>query len=283
MKFNQEQSNYITEFIVKYNSDLEFQERMQELYDNDISKLSILDIYALEEILRYGVKNIFDNFIQAKGNDTDEQAIKLFDSLIKLLLDNDQFREYKLEQLELNPEMISDMEVLAFNLIKYKFVKEEAEEVEVEEELEYDDYIGILYSTDKEIRATLGNLFFGQFILEMLEMPSMKEIKERQKEKGLIANVDKEFILSKIEEMLNNEQALIQYKKVIDTRYTKVKMNILLGQADTAFNEFIQYRTNIDVVGTFDLEQTKEFDEFMDYVQELLKKKRDENSPKRPF
>ena len=37
MKLNQEQSNYITEFIVKYNSDLEFQERMQELYDNDIS------------------------------------------------------------------------------------------------------------------------------------------------------------------------------------------------------------------------------------------------------
>lgn len=283
MKLNQEQSNYITEFIVKYNSDLEFQERMQELYDNDISKLSILDIYALEEILRYGVKGIFDKFIQAKGKDTDEQAVKLFDSLIKLLLDNDQFREYKLEQLELNPEMISEMEVLAFNLIKYKFVKEEAEEVEVEEELEYDDYIGILYSTDKQIRATLGNLFFGQFILEMLEMPSMKEIKERQKEKGLIANVDKGFILSKIEEMLNNEQALIQYKKVIDARYTKVKMNILLGQADTAFNEFIQYRTNIDVVGTFDLEQTKEFDEFMDYVKELLKKKRDENSPKRPF
>lgn len=283
MKLNQEQSNYITEFIVKYNSDLEFQEKMQELYDNDISKLSILDIYALEEILRYGVKGIFDKFIQAKGKDTDEQAVKLFDSLIKLLLDNDQFREYKLEQLELNPEMISEMELLAFNLIQYKFIKEEAEEVEVEEELEYDDYIGILYSTDKEIRATLGNLFFGQFILEMLEMPSMKEIKERQKEKGLIANVDKGFILSKIEEMLNNEQALIQYKKVIDARYTKVKMNILLGQSDTAFNEFIQYRTNIDVVGTFDLEQTKEFEEFMDYVQELLKKKRDENSPKRPF
>lgn len=286
MKLNQEQTNYITEFIVKYNSDLKFQEMMQDLYDNDICELTILQIYALEEILRYGVKGVFDKFNQAKGNTSDEQAVKLFDSLIKLLLDNEQFREYKMEQLELNPEMISEMEILAFNLIQYKFAQEKVDESieeEVEETLEYDEYIKILYSTDSEIRATLGNLFFGQFILEMLDRPGMQAIKDRQKERGLIANSDKEFILSKIEEIINNENALMQYKKVIDSRYTKVKMNILLGNAETAFDEFIQYRTNIDVVGTFDLENTKDFNEFMDYVQELIKKRKDGENPKRPF
>ena len=71
----------------------------------------------------------------------------------------------------------------------------------------------------------------------------MIEIKERQKEKGLIANVDKEFILSKIEEMLNNEQALIQYKKVIDARYTKVKMNIIMQLLENT-----QYQLSFEII-----------------------------------
>ena len=54
----------IYEFIMRYNSEEEFKNNIQNLYDNEISKLSILHIYALEEILRYGTKGVFNKFIE---------------------------------------------------------------------------------------------------------------------------------------------------------------------------------------------------------------------------
>ena len=59
MNFNEKQSKEIYEFIMKYNSDEGFKSNIQNLYNKEISKLSILHIYALEEILRYGTKGIF--------------------------------------------------------------------------------------------------------------------------------------------------------------------------------------------------------------------------------
>ena len=63
MNFNDYQSKIIYDFIIKYNSDEEFKTNVQNLYDNEISKLSILNIYTLEEILRYGNKGIFNKFL----------------------------------------------------------------------------------------------------------------------------------------------------------------------------------------------------------------------------
>lgn len=56
MNFNEKQAKEIYEFIMKYNSEEKFKNNSQNLYDKEISKLSILHIYALEEILRYGTK-----------------------------------------------------------------------------------------------------------------------------------------------------------------------------------------------------------------------------------
>lgn len=47
MNFNEKQSKEIYEFIMKYNSDEGFKSNIQNLYNKEISKLSILHIYAL--------------------------------------------------------------------------------------------------------------------------------------------------------------------------------------------------------------------------------------------
>lgn len=100
MNFNEKQSNEIYEFIMRYNSEEEFKNNIQNLYDNEISKLSILYIYALEEILRYGTKGVFNKFIESKGAYTEDQAVDLFDGFIKLLNNDLNFKQYKMEQLK---------------------------------------------------------------------------------------------------------------------------------------------------------------------------------------
>ena len=62
MNFNEKQTKEIYEFIKRYNADEGFKNSVQKLYDNNTYKLSITNIYALEEVLRYGTKKIFNKF-----------------------------------------------------------------------------------------------------------------------------------------------------------------------------------------------------------------------------
>lgn len=66
MNFNEKQSKEIYEFIMRYNLDEEFKNNIQQTYDNNTHKLSILRIYTLEEVLRYGEKGILINFLRQK-------------------------------------------------------------------------------------------------------------------------------------------------------------------------------------------------------------------------
>ncbi len=75
MKFNENQEQAVNEFIMKYNSNEEFRNEVQDLYDNEIGRLSILQIYALEELLRYGNNGMFKRFLESKGESTEEEAI----------------------------------------------------------------------------------------------------------------------------------------------------------------------------------------------------------------
>ena len=117
MILNEKQSKEIYEFIMKYNVDEKFKNSVQQLYDSNTYKLSILQIYALEEILRYGTKEIFNRFLETKGTYSEEQAIDLYDSFIKLLSEDINFKQYKMQQLKESPETLSAMEMFAFTLI----------------------------------------------------------------------------------------------------------------------------------------------------------------------
>lgn len=271
MNFNEKQSKSIYEFIITYNSDEEFRNIIQELYEDEISKISILHIYALEEILRYGNKGIFNKFFQTKGTHTDEQAVELFDGFIKLLNDDPSFKQYKMEQLKSAPDTLSAIEKFAFTLISMSKSEIYQMHKEMCDELEYDELNPILYATDKQIRRTLENLFFGEFIHKMLELPAMKPVKVRQKEKGMIANIDKPLIIEKIQEILSDQNATSQFKKVIDNRFVKVKFDVLLGKGESAFDQYSKFNTNISANEILGIEKDIT-DDMYEYLMDLINK-----------
>lgn len=276
MNFNEKQSKEIYEFIMRYNSEDEFKNNIQNLYDNEISKLSILHIYALEEILRYGTKGVFNKFIESKGVHAEDQAVDLFDGFIKLLNDDPNFKQYKMEQLKNSPETLSAIEMLAFQLISTTKSQKKQMHEEMTDELEYDPLNPILYSTDKQIRETLENLFFGEFIHQMLELPTMKPIKVRQKQNGMIANVDKPLIIEKIKNVVLTEGSLSQFKQAIDNRYVKVKMAILMGKGEEAFEQYLKYNTNISSYEILGIKKDNTAEDMYNYFMDMINKKKEQ-------
>lgn len=276
MNFNEKQSNEIYEFIMRYNSEEEFKNNIQNLYDNEISKLSILYIYALEEILRYGTKGVFNKFIESKGAYTEDQAVDLFDGFIKLLNNDLNFKQYKMEQLKNSPETLSAIEMLAFQLISSTQSQKEQMHEEMTDELEYDPLNPILYSTDKQIRETLENLFFGEFIHQMLELPAMKPIKVRQKEIGMIANVDKPFIIEKIREVVFTQGSMSQFKQAIDNRYVKVKMDLLMGKGEDVFEQYLKYNTNISSYEILGIKKDNTAEDMYNYFMDMINKQKEQ-------
>jgi len=276
MNFNEKQSKEIYEFIMKYNSEEEFKNSVQNLYDKEISKLSILYIYALEEILRYGTKGIFNKFIESKGAHNEEQAVDLFDGFIKLLNDDSNFKQYKMEQLKNSPETLSAIEMLAFQLISTTETQKEQMHEEMTDELEYDPFNPILYSTDKQIRETLENLFFGEFIHQMLELPAMKPIKVRQKENGRIANIDKPLIIEKIKGVVLTQGSMSQFKQAIDNRYVKVKMDLLMGKGEEAFEQYLKYNTNISSYEILGIKKDNTAEDMYNYLKDMINKQKEQ-------
>lgn len=277
MNFNQEQSERIYQFIMRYNSEEEFKSRVQIRYDNEIGQLSILEIYALEEILRYGTKGIYRKFVVSKGAQTEAEAANLYDGFVKLLAEDENFKQYKTQQYELAKETLSEIELLIFSIIsepeKERFQKQE----DKQEELEYDQLNPILYKTDRQIRATLESLFFGELIHKMLDLPSMSEIKGRQQGPGLIAKKDKEVIIRKIQELLSQEGYPAQLKQIIDSRYVKVKMDTLLGKGEAAFDPYVRFNTNISASEILGEEEPTYDEEVYNFFADVIKKAKEKN------
>jgi len=272
MNFNEKQAKEINEFIMKYNSDEEFKNSIQQLYDDNTYKLSILQIYALEEILRYGAEGYFKKFITTKGTYSEEQAVELYDGFIKLLNEDANFKQYKMRQLKEAHETLSALEMFAFTLISGSKEQREQMHKEMTDELEYDPLNPILYSTDEQIRETLENLFFGSFIHELLEEPSMKPIKVRQKENGRIANSDKTFIIERIRGVVFEPNSMAQFKQIIDSRFIKAKMDLLLNNNDAllAFGPYLKYNTNISASEILGKEKNNIEQEAYDFFTDVI-------------
>ncbi len=281
MILNEKQSKEIYEFIMKYNVDEKFKNSVQQLYDSNTYKLSILQIYALEEILRYGTKEIFNRFLETKGTYSEEQAIDLYDSFIKLLSEDINFKQYKMQQLKESPETLSAMEMFAFTLISSSDNQKEQMHEEMTDELDYDPYNPILYSTDSQIRETLENLFFGEFIYQMLELPAMKPVKVRQKENGRIENIDKPLIIEKIQSVIAEQNSMFQFKQMIDSRYTKVKMDLLLGKGERAFEPYLKFNTNISSNEILGIEKDNSATDMYNFFMDIINKRKEQDNEKR--
>ena len=148
-------------------------------------------------------------------------------------------------------------------------------------ELEYDPYNPILYATDNQIRETLENLFFGEFIHKMLELPTMKSIKARQKENGRIANVDKPFIIKKIQSVISGQSSISQFKQTIDSRYVKVKMDLLLGKGELAFEQYLKFNTNISSNEILGMEKDNSATDMYHFLMDMIAKRKEQEKEKR--
>ena len=274
MYFNEKQSNEINDFMMKYSEDSAFRNKIQQLYDENTYKLSLIQIYTLEEILRYGTKKVFHKFLNIEGSYSNEQAIELYDTFTKLLNDDSNFRQYKMQQLKTAPETLSKIEIFAFSLISGSKDYKKQMHKEMTDELEYDPYNPILYDTDQQMKETLENLFFGEFIHRILELPSMKPIKVRQRENGQIANIDKPFIIEKIRNVVFQQDSISQLNQIIDSRFVTVKMNILLGKGIYAFEQYLKFNTNISSQEILGKKQEDYSENIYDFFTDGKKEKR---------
>ena len=280
MNFSEEQSQSIYEFIIKYNADEEFRNNIQNLYENEVGELSILHIYALEEILRYGNKGVFKQFLEVKGENKEEKAIEVFNSFMDLLKNDESFKQYKMEQLKKFPETLSDLEMFAFKLLSRSQSKKEEMHKELTDELEYDSLNPILFSTDYEIRETLENLFIGEFIYQLLEEPAMKPVKVRQKEAGMIANKDKPLIIEKVKVAFSAPNSMSQFKQIIDNRFVKVKFAILTGKGTEAFDEYKRFNTNISINEVLGIEKDDFVDKMYDFLKNMVNERKEQGDSK---
>lgn len=277
MNFDEKHTKQIYEFITKYNDDDNFRNNVEKLYDNNIYQLSILDVYALEVVLRYGMKEIFNSFIKVKGNYNENQAIDLYDRFRELLFKDETFKQCKLQQFRETPTLLSEMELFIFSLMN-DFKRENQDNVEQngEQELEYEPLNLILYSTDAQIRETLENLFLGELIYQILDYPEMRDVKNRIKEKGKIAKIDKPVIIQVLQKNLLNDIFVKQFNNVIDDRFVQVKMNLLLGNNENVFGNYLKYNTNISSSEVFGFNKnTNEY--FNDFLKQKYMKLRKRN------
>lgn len=166
--------------------------------------------------------------------------------------------------------------MLAFQLISSTQSQKEQMHEEMTDELEYDPLNPILYSTDKQIRETLENLFFGEFIHQKLELPAMKPIKVRQKEIGMIANVDKPFIIEKIREVVFTQGSMSQFKQAIDNRYVKVKMDLLMGKGEDVFEQYLKYNTNISSYEILGIKKDNTAEDMYNYFMDMINKQKEQ-------
>lgn len=245
MDFNSEQLKELEIIIKKYNCNENYRELIQDNYDNNPGILSILEIYALEEIIRYGNNGIFQSILEMKENMDSNSLIEQISEFLRLYRDDEIFREYKCEQLKSAPETLSELEKWCLVLISSAKINPVKTHEKLTDLLEYDDFNEIKYSTDKEIRNTLTNLLFGEFIHKIIELPEFAPIKVRQKKSGLIANVDKATVIDAVQKAIPG--TLDKVGAIIDQRFISVKFNVLLGKGKDSFGEDLKYNTNISM------------------------------------
>ena len=130
-----------------------------------------------------------------------------------------------------------------------------------------------MFSTDEQIRETLETLFLGEFIHNMLDLPEMIKIKNRQKVNGVIATIDKPIIIRKVQDILFGKDGMAQFQQEVDNRYVRVKMALLLGKGKEVFAPYLKYNTNISVAEILGRRRNITSDDFKSYFINLIKEK----------
>lgn len=110
----------------------------------------------------------------------------------------------------------------------------------------------------------------------MLELPAMKPIKVRQKENGRIANIDKPLIIEKIKGVVLTQGSMSQFKQAIDNRYVKVKMDLLMGKGEEAFEQYLKYNTNISSYEILGIKKDNTAEDMYNYLKDMINKQKEQ-------
>lgn len=243
MKLTKKQEQELEKFIKNYTNNPQFKKQVQELYQTSPEKLSFLEIYAIEDILRFGTHSIYQNFMKTIGENADSKDINELNYFLKIFQENKEFQKYKLQQFQENKDSLSKIELYALTIILKAKKDSKQTHQDFTNQMDYDPLFPIRYQTDDEIKITLTDLLIGELIHELLELPEMNPIKVRQREPGMIASIDKPTIMEHV--LVAIEDTSAQTESVIMNRFIKAKLNVLLGKREQAFEPYLKYRTNI--------------------------------------
>lgn len=251
--FSEMDKKIIGEIIKLYNENTKFKERLNNLYDNNPAKLKLLELYALEDIIRYGDKSYYNRLIKLGNNQ--ENIISEYNEFLDKCKNDNKYELSKMRDYKNNRKNLKPVEAFAINLLlkdnekkhDYKYI-----------DYDYDDYVELKYSTDKEIRESISNVFFADIIGSLSKKnvnPIIKNeigsIIEHQKKPGLIASVDKPKMLDFLRELISYD-----YKGVmegIDLMSEQAKFYLACGFQEKTFDFFSKYRSNISAREVFDI------------------------------
>lgn len=123
----------------------------------------------------------------------------------------------------------------------------------------YSPFNNILTDNETNIKKSLTNLLFGELIFDTLNKDKFAEIKNRQKEPGLIANIDKLTIIEELQKGFKYNFACIN--NIVDRMYSDfLKFG---GTESNYFKSLLRYNTNISFEKIIDIKN-----------QEISKQKR---------
>ncbi len=237
MKFDEMQEKEIYEFLLKYNQDEEFRNDVERKYNEEIHELSILYIYALEEIIRFGKKNIFNNYI--KINDS-ESNLEFYDMFMNRLTHDVEFSKSKIFDMK-NVTNIEAFIIQTF--LKCVADKNNFEiKVKTSEELNYDPLNKLAYSNDEELKETIKNSILGANIHSIVDK-IFPFLKKKQYKSGQFSKESKAFLTDFLRAVIPDLKDDIEKKAafLLDV----VKANLALGGAKELLEIFNKYNTNI--------------------------------------
>lgn len=250
---NENDKKTLGEIIKLYNENTKFKEYICERYDTNPASLRVLELYVLEEIVRYGNKDYYNKI--ASLNPNSEKALKDYSDFIDKCKNDKEFETLKMRIYKNNRENLNPVEVFAISMI----LKDKDREKEYKYiDFDYDDYPDIKYGNDKEIRETVSNIYFAILIYRLLNeckdpiiLKELKPVIEHQKEPGLIASSDKPLLLNFLRECISDNYEIIGNH--IDEMYNQVKSFLMFGFKENSFKLLSNRKSNVTAREIFDI------------------------------
>lgn len=194
--FTLQQQNEINRILLEYKSNEESRKAIEDKYDTSTYELSIIQIYAIEEIIRYGTKGIYKSYIEINNSNN---KIEEYDDYMKKLTTDIEFSTSKL----LHIKDLTKVELFITSIMLNSVVKKNNFEL-------YDPIIEIRTSSEKESRETIKDLIIGVLAHIIVECSKTPE-KYKQRNKGQFSPESKKRIIDAMRKDLIAVKIMVEY------------------------------------------------------------------------